>query len=93
MAVERAFRFAVDGDSCINLAGDRRIALLAVCVASQQGAGFGDYLDLRQVECPACRAPGFNTGWGAWRFTCGAEVLGGEDVDFTEPCGAKTEAA
>lgn len=83
------FRFApVSQDDSeagvLNLADDARLATLACCVASQQSAGFKDWLDLRQVPCPKCAAGGFNTGWGYWKFACGAEVCGG---DITEPCG------
>jgi hypothetical protein len=68
-------RFATDVGDCKNRKDDPRLALLAVCVHSQQSAGFKNYIDLREVECPTCEAPGFNTGWGYWRFTCGAETL------------------
>lgn len=87
----RGFKFLRDIDGGIdnNLALDGKIALLASCVADQQKAGFGNVLDLRQAECPQCRAPGFNTGWGYWAHTCGAEIIGGEDPQFSEPCGAK----
>ena len=38
---------------------DDRLACLAVCVLSQQEAGFGNYIDLREAECPECHEPGF----------------------------------
>lgn len=83
---EEFYRFAVGGGEegfPHNYAEDETIALLAVCVAHQQAAGFKRYLDLRAIEC-ACGARGFNTGWGAWRFVCGAEVL--SDGTPSEPC-------
>ncbi len=67
-----------------NLATDPRLALLAVCIASQQSAGFKTYLDLREVPCRDCGASGFNTGWGYWRHECGAEFL--SDGEESEPC-------
>jgi hypothetical protein len=72
----RSYRLLKGGPSegfVVNLCDDERLALLAGCIADQQRAGFGDVLDLRQIECPCCTAPGFNTGWGFWRHTCGAE--------------------
>jgi len=60
-----------DGD----LSTDPRLALLATCIVSQQAAGFREAVDLRESKCPDCGSPGFNTGWGAWVFTCGAEWL------------------
>jgi hypothetical protein len=77
------FRFARE-DGCENLADDRRLATLAVCIAHQQRAGFKNYLDLRVVKCPRCDADGFNTGFGFWRFSCGAEIL--SDGTPGEPC-------
>lgn len=41
-------------------------------------------IDNRVTVCPSCGAPGMNTCWGYWLFTCGAEV--GSDGDETEPC-------
>ena len=41
-------------------------------------------IDNRVINCPSCRAPGMNTCWGYWAFTCGAEV--GSDGDMSEPC-------
>lgn len=70
-----------------DLSEDPRLALLAVSVANQQKAGFGPYLDLRQAHCPHCEAPGFNTGWGFWQFTCGLELLAGDEGIEDEPCG------
>lgn len=72
----------------INLADDPKLALLAVSIASQQSAGFKEYLDLREVHCPDCGAAGFNTGWGYWHFVCGAEIL--SDGEPSEPCGDPT---
>lgn len=81
-----------------NLADDPKIALIAACIVMQQGAGFRDkkgnpIVDLRQSHCPGCNAPGFNTGWGVWRFLCGAEVLTGEDGGYSKPCGASKAPA
>jgi hypothetical protein len=42
-------------------------------------------IDNRVVECPDCKAPGMNTCWGYWAYTCGAEVL--SDGDQIKPCG------
>lgn len=69
----------------VDHASDPTIRLLAQCVASQQAAGFKTLIDIRQIPCPICKAPGFNDGWGAWIYTCGAEIVGGE---ISEPCGA-----
>ncbi len=74
----------------INLSENPESALLAACIAEQQAAGFGDYLDLRRPSCQDCGAPGFNTGWGYWRFGCGAEVL--SDGEPGEPCGGSDSA-
>jgi hypothetical protein len=41
-------------------------------------------VDWRINHCPDCGAPGMNTCWGYWAFTCGAEVLSNGDID--EPC-------
>jgi hypothetical protein len=73
MSDERAFRFARSERGQISLHKDKKVALLAVCVAYQQAAGFRNYLDLRQFDCPHCAAPGFNSGWGFTIYTCGAE--------------------
>lgn len=74
----------------VNLADDPKLALLATCVISQHNAGFNDrnghpLADLREAHCEGCGAPGFNTGWGYWKHTCGAEVL--SDGEESEPCG------
>lgn len=45
-------------------------------------------IDQRVAECPECKAPGMNTCWGYWAFTCGAEV--GPDGDVSG-CGKRTE--
>jgi hypothetical protein len=82
---ETVYRFAPSSVGDTNLAQDERIALLAVCVASQQSAGFRDYIDLREAACPNCEAVGFNAGWGYWAFVCGAEIL--SDGEPCKPCG------
>lgn len=74
-------------------AADPTMALMAICVAEQQRAGFGTTIDLRHFECPSCRGAGFNSGWGFFRFTCGAEILTGDDGDITNPCGKAEVAA
>lgn len=82
-----AWRFlrSQEADDTTNLADDPRIALLAGCVANQQrNAGFGLTIDIREAKCPACRAPGFNTGMGFWAHTCGAEYLASGET--AEPC-------
>lgn len=86
------YRFAEDDGFTQNLAHDPRLALFAVCIASQQSAGFKTHLDLRQDKCPRCEGPGFNTGWGVYRFVCGAEVLNDEEGDFAAPCKAEVAA-
>lgn len=45
-----------------------------------------DLHDCRVVHCPTCKAPGLNTCWGVWQFTCGAEVH--SDGEVSEPCEA-----
>jgi hypothetical protein len=87
-----AFRFAKDDPADgTNLADDERLALFAVCIAHQQNAGFKTYIDARQVECPECNSPGFNTGWGYWAFTCGGELLS-DGTCWSEPCGRTPES-
>lgn len=97
MSKETEIKFMRSDDADKNLADDPRIALIASCVVMQQAAGFRDkkgnaVVDLRQIDCPECDAPGFNTGWGVFLFQCGAEITTGEDACLTEPCG-KTKAA
>lgn len=41
-------------------------------------------IDNRVAHCPVCAAPGMNTCWGYWAFTCGSEV--GSDGEFTGDC-------
>lgn len=43
-------------------------------------------IDNRVATCPDCGAPGMNTCWGYWAFTCGAEI--GTDGEPNEACGA-----
>ncbi len=76
-----SYRVMADGEGFENLAHDPKLLLLAECIADQQTAGFGNVLDLRQAPCPECGAPGFNSGWGFFRHTCGADVTNGEDPD------------
>lgn len=77
--------FSRDDDADgVNLADDPKIALLAACIVNQQVAGFKKRVDLRQVSCVDCGAPGFNTGWGYWRYLCGAEIL--SDGEPSAPC-------
>lgn len=66
-----------------NLADDPRLAAMAAAVANQQRAGFKRVIDLRQFACPACKAPGFNTGWGDIAFICGGAIVGEE---WSAPC-------
>ncbi|MCK6440360.1 MAG: hypothetical protein L6Q71_09195 [Planctomycetes bacterium] len=70
-----------------DLAESPDMRLLATCVVSQQRAGFRDVVDLRVCRCPDCNSKGFNTGWGYWLFSCGAEIL--SDGTPGEPCSAK----
>ncbi len=67
-----------------DLSSNPRMALLAVCIKSQQDAGFKHTIDLREGKCSDCNASGFNTGWGVFKFTCGAEIL--TDGEMTTPC-------
>lgn len=83
---EVSFRFAPSVEGGPSLHTDERIALLAVCVALQQGAGFRNYIDIREFNCPTCNASGFNTGWGVSRYTCGAEWHHDEEGTCAEPC-------
>lgn len=73
-----------ESDASDNLALDPKLALLAVCVVNQQR--FTNTIDLRQAKCLKCGAVGYNTGWGFWRFTCGAGIF--PDGEFAAPCGA-----
>jgi hypothetical protein len=50
------------------------MSLLDECLETQKAAGFPRE-DRRKIECRECGAPGFNSGWGYWRFECGAEIL------------------
>lgn len=43
-----------------------------------------DLIDRRVTICGKCGAPGMNTCWGVWGFTCGAEVF--PDGEVCEPC-------
>jgi hypothetical protein len=52
--------------------------------ALQRGAGFARP-DTREVTCAGCQALGMNTGWGYWKFRCGAEVL--SDGEHSSECG------
>lgn len=76
-------RFATDDPPP---ADAERMKALAAAIINQQRAGFGPYADIRESKCPACEASGFNTGWGYWAFTCGAEII--SDGTPAEPCGA-----
>ncbi|MCP5087904.1 MAG: hypothetical protein GY952_14015 [Rhodobacteraceae bacterium] len=84
MAETEVIKFMAGGG---DLSEDPKLALLATCIINQQRAGFKNVVDLREELCPDCNAPGFNTGWGFLRFTCGAEILScGEEA---EPCGER----
>jgi hypothetical protein len=87
------YKFMVGGteDGWIaNHANDPKLALLACCVASQQTAGFRNVIDLREALCPECKASGFNTGWGVFRYSCGGETHNDDEGTWAEPCGAET---
>lgn len=88
---EDTFRFAPSVEGGPSQHEDPRLALMAVCVRQQAAAGFRNLIDIRQAACPECGAPGFNTGWGIFAYTCGAETLTDEDGGFAEPCGAASE--
>jgi hypothetical protein len=62
-------------------------------ILSQHEAGFETekgipVVDLREAECPDCKSEGYNTGWGYWKFVCGAEFL--SDGEPSKPCGKKS---
>ena len=78
------FAKAEEGSGFTDLSTDPLASILAVCIASQQSANFGNHLDVRRTDCPDCGAPGFNGGWGALLFSCGAEIV---DGDMSESCG------
>lgn len=82
-AEEKVYRFmpvaAEDAGHVEDLSQSAVHRILAVCIATQQRAGFRELLDMRLLKCPDCGAPGFNSGWGYWQFECGNEVLNGED--------------
>lgn len=85
------YRFAeAEDDQVTDLSADERLALMAVCVASQQSAGFKAYIDIREARCPSCDKAGFNTGWGVWRFVCGAEIHA--DGEVAEWCPAESQS-
>lgn len=86
MSEEVIYRFMKGVDGAPSLHADARLALMAVCVATQQSAGFGPVIDVREAKCPICRAPGFNTGWGVFRHTCGAEYHNDDEGTTAEPC-------
>lgn len=56
------------------------MTLLDECLSSQKNAGF-KFEDRREEPCPLCKAKGFNTGWGYWKYECGAEVLTSGEID------------
>ena len=58
-----------------------RLNILAVCIATQQAAGFDNRLDTREAKCHTCNASGFNTGFGYWQFACGATLLSDGEPD------------
>lgn len=74
----------------VNFANDHKMRLFACCVVTQQEAGLGNTLDLRETACPECSAPGYNTGWGYWSHTCGAEIFTTGEID--QPCKALSAA-
>lgn len=81
---ERPFRFLRSAPGEVNLVESASTKLLAECVVWQQRAGFGDVIDLRQIDCPACHSHGYNTGFGYIKFECGAEML--TDGEDSKPC-------
>lgn len=83
---ERRMRFAEHTE--IDAAPDQlRLNALAAAVVNQQAAGFGEYIDTREVHCANCGASGFNTGWGYWHFSCGLELLSDGEGECS-PCAA-----
>ena len=86
MGEPKEYRFAPSIDGAPSLHIEDRLALMAKCIADQQRAGFGEYLDIRQFECCGCGAPGFNTGWGVTEYTCGASVH--SDGTWSDKCTA-----
>lgn len=83
-AKERPFRFLRSQAGETNLVEHDSTKLLAECIVLQQRAGFGDVIDLRQVDCPTCHAHGYNTGFGYVAFTCGAEMM--PDGELSKEC-------
>ena len=87
---EEGFKFMAGSDSALSLHRDPKLALLASCIANQQKAGFKNVIDMREAKCAVCEAPGFNTGWGFFAFTCGAEILNDEEGTPSTSCPHET---
>lgn len=66
---------------------DGGLRLAVQCGHLQARAGFARPDD-RVFACPSCALPGFNTGWGYCAFECGAEVLNGEEGEWSTECPA-----
>lgn len=89
--------FIMENDPSVeNLATDGKMRLLASCIISQQNAGFKDakgkpVADMRVLRCANCGAHGYNTGWGYWKFECGAEQM--PDGEPSRVCTRRRKAA
>jgi hypothetical protein len=84
MTTYTKMRFADHNEDAPSASDQERLDCLAACIVNQQNAGFGSYLDVREMHCADCGASGFNTGWGFWEFACGLEVL--TDGEPSVPC-------
>lgn len=70
---------------------DGGLRLAIQCGHLQAKAGF-ERPDDRVFQCPSCSSPGFNTGWGYCAFECGAEMLNGEEGEWSTECPALSRA-
>ena len=66
---------------------DEHLKLAVQTGHAQRNAGFAAPDD-RVFNCPACQAPGFNTGWGYSSFVCGAEITNGDEAEWSRECAA-----
>jgi len=82
----------VDKTEYLDLPGEKlgnRDQCLAFAILSQARGGGFSKPDIRIFKCPDCGGDGFNTGMGVISFECFAEIDGGEESEFFEPCQAK----
>lgn len=78
------FEYIRSDEGEANLSNDSSIKFLAQCIVFQQRAGFGHVIDLRRATCSICKSCGYNTGFGYFKFLCGAELM--TDGDESIPC-------